>query len=606
MPPARQPWSIDRLELFAHLSAADRAGFAASFEQHKLQRGDILVREGAPADALYVVVSGRFAVTVAGRQAPLTEIGPGQPIGEIAFLAGGKRTATVKALRDSLVLRLDREAFDRLAAASPGIWRALTVTLANRLAAVTAATARTTPQPRARTIAVVRAGSEPVPEEFIARLASQLAHNARVLRLDAERFAALIPPGTAPEDAAATEAFNQLESEYETLLLVADYELTAFSEKAIRHADLLLAVGRADADHGSSPHEAFAARFVAADDRRLVLIHPRRRRPHGTRRWLAERQLAMHHHVALGDDDDIARLVRFIEGRANGFVACGGGALCNAHVGVYSAFREAGVAFDIMGGTSAGGAMTAAFLLGLDPLDVDRAVHEIFVANSAMRRYTLPRYSILDHTHFDRQLERHYGGVDIEDLWLPFFAVSSNLSSCRVHVHRHGDLWEALRASASIPVLLPPVYTEDGQMLVDGAILDNVPVTTMHRLKRGPNAVVSFQMAEEERYQVDYRSLPSRERLVLDTILPWRRASRPAAPGLGHVLLRSLMVNRQEFLRHLQPDDVVLMPPLPRGLGFLDWHRHTETMEAARDWGAEEVARLLQAGHPLVAGARSS
>lgn len=62
------------------------------------------------------------------------------------------------------------------------------------------------------------------------------------------------------------------------------------------------------------------------------------------------------------------------------------------------------------------------------------------------------------------------------------------------------------------------------------------------------------------------------------------------------------MVNRQEFLRHLLPDDVVLMPPLPKGLGFLDWHRHTETMEAAHTWGAGEVARLIESGHPLVAG----
>jgi hypothetical protein len=67
-----------------------------------LKRGDVLMRQGDLADALYVVVTGRFAVTVEGRQPPVAELGPGQPVGEIGFLAGRPRTATVTALRDSI------------------------------------------------------------------------------------------------------------------------------------------------------------------------------------------------------------------------------------------------------------------------------------------------------------------------------------------------------------------------------------------------------------------------------------------------------------------------------------------------------------------------
>ena len=184
----------------------------------------------------------------------------------------------------------------------------------------------------------------------------------------------------------------------------------------------------------------------------------------------------MHHHVALDEPGDIERLYRFVNGTALGLIACGGGAYCAAHVGLYKALLQSGLAFDIMGGTSGGGAMTAAFAMGTDPDDVDRATHEIFVTNKAMRRYTWPRYSLLDHTHFDRQLANHYAGIDIEDLWIPYFAVSTNLSSYDLHRHRRGDLWAAVRATGSIPVLLPPYYTEDGHMLVDGAIMDNVPV----------------------------------------------------------------------------------------------------------------------------------
>ena len=115
---------------------------------------------------------------------------------------------------------------------------------------------------------------------------------------------------------------------------------------------------------------------------------------------------------------DIERLFRFINGTALGLVACGGGALCAAHVGLYKALIECGLEFDIMGGTSAGAAMVGAFAMGKHPDDIDRGTHDIFVTNRAMQRYTWPRYSLLDHSHYDTQLSplfrrhQHRGPVD--------------------------------------------------------------------------------------------------------------------------------------------------------------------------------------------------
>jgi NTE family protein len=209
-----------------------------------------------------------------------------------------------------------------------------------------------------------------------------------------------------------------------------------------------------------------------------------------------------------------------------------------------------------------------------------------------MRRYTLPRYSLLDHTNFDEQLRRYFGGIDIEDLWLPYFAVSTNLSRNTLHPHRRGDLWTAVRASASIPVLLPPIYTKDGEMLVDGGLLDNVPVQLMHELKSGPNVVISFLVPEMERFEVDYQSLPSRSQLLLHLLAPLRRGSLPQAPSLVTVLMRALMANRQDFQRHLGSEDLLLVPPISKNIGFLDWHRHRELYQSAYVWAKTQLARL--------------
>jgi NTE family protein len=308
----------------------------------------------------------------------------------------------------------------------------------------------------------------------------------------------------------------------------------------------------------------------------------------------------MHHHVALDNVGDAERLYRFINGTALGLVACGGGAYCAAHVGLYKALVQSGLTFDIMGGTSGGGAMTAAFAMGSDPDAVDRATHDIFVTNKAMRRYTWPRYSLIDHTHYDRQLANYYSGVDIEDLWIPYFCVSTNLSSYDLHRHRTGDLWGAVRATGSIPVLLPPFYTKDGHMLVDGAILDNVPIRVMHELKSGPNVVISFEVPKLQRFEVDYRSLPGRASLLKAMLNPLLRGSLPPAPSPGTVLMRCMMANRQGFERRLRPEDLLLVPPFPQDMGIMDWHRHTELMDNTYRWGLREVARLRAEGHPAL------
>ncbi len=588
--------ALEQVGIFKDLTAEERRSMEVELETRALKRGEVLVRQGEPADALYIVVSGRFEVHIAGNDGPIAEIGVGSPVGEMAFLAGGARTATVIAARDSLVLRLGKVEFERLCQRSSGIWRTMTVTLASRLADTNAGR-RPPTVPVPRTIALIPAGPKPLAKRFVELIAEAFRAEGPMRVVNSSDLSDIIGRGTDLASDKATERLNALEGPNETVLFVADKDLTSWSQKAIRQADLVLRVGSADtlteADVPLNGHEKFAASLVNFRAQRLVLLHPRRRAPRGTRHWLAGRDVQMHHHVALVDRVDVDRLVRFIKGKALGLVACGGGAFCASHVGLYKAFLEAGLSFDIMGGTSGGSCMAAAFAMGLDPDAIDRATHDIFVTNRALRRYTWPRYSILDHTHFDRLLAEHYAGIDIEDLWIPFFAISTNLSRYSLHQHRTGSLWSALRASGSIPALLPPFYTEDGQMLVDGCLLDNVPVRSMHEIKTGPNIVVAFEVPALQRFEVDYKKLPSRGDLLRHYFNPFTRKSMPKAPSLGSVLLRSLMANRQDFERHLTVDDLLLVPPLPENMSILDWGRHSELMATSHAWAGPELARLV-------------
>ena len=593
------------MEAFAGLAPDQLRELEALLEPTPVAGGTALVRQGEDADALFLVVSGRFEVLVAGRSAAVAEIGAGSPIGEIAFFAGGARTATVRALRDSLVLKLSRQDFERLVARYPQMWTSIAAALARRLAATTAG-----PQPqqtpRPRTLAICRAGRNPIDPGFMRSLRGVFERHASTIVLDSSSTRSRLGP-IAGRSAAAGETawFNELESQYEYVFYLCDDEPSEWSGKAIRQADMVLAAGRHEQDQTAAMREPNALEQLAVaqhkpENVRLVLLHARAGLAPGTRGWLDARPgFGMHHHVACAGTADYERLYRFINGTALGLVAAGGGAFCAAHIGFFEAFGEAGLAFDIVSGTSGGAAMTAAFAMGTDPDTIERRTREMFVERKALRRWTWPRYSLLDHTELDRSLAVHFQGVDIEDLWIPYFAISTNLSRNAVHCHRRGSLWQAIRASCSIPALLPPMYTDDGEMLVDGCLADNVPLKAMRALKSGPNVVVDFKVPEPERSARPGEPLPARGELIRAMLMRSRRERLPKAPGPAAVLLRSLMLNRASLADAMGPDDVLLAPQMPFGMSHLDWHRHGQLRREAHAFAAARLAALRKSGHAV-------
>jgi NTE family protein len=561
-----------------------------------LRRGDVLVSQGEPSDTLYFVVSGRFSVHVDGVARPVAEIGQGQPIGEVGFFAGLPRTATVSALRDSSVVGFTREQFDRLTEAVPGVRDAVIVALARRISHANRASR---PRPPVRTIAVLPAGGTTIPAPFVATLRREFGTAGVTAFLHAGDIAGRFP-GRAPDDGAVADWLNSLEAAFECLCYLADHEATEWTRKCVRQADAILLVAAEGASTAPNAGERFAFDVHGAAARQLVLLHPRRTPTvSGTAAWLAERDVHLHHHVSLEDGADVRRLHRFLTGRAVGFVCGGGGALGSAHLGVYQAFTEAGADFDLLGGTSVGAAMTGGLVVGRTPAGIDERTHDMFIRQRSFRRPTVPRYALLDHTVFDRCLQGIYGDVVIEDCWKPFVAVSTNLSDQRLHVHRRGSMWQAVRASSSLPGVLPPFFTTGGEMLVDGGLMDNVPLGPVKAIKTGPNVAVALSVRARTTYEVDYAQIPGCRQLLATALNPFSRRRLPKVPGLVQVIALSMLASRAD----LQADDsdVVITPEFPPDLGFMSWDRHTEVLRSAYRDAAAAIQRGLADDDPGLA-----
>jgi NTE family protein len=593
---AARATSLALVEAFRDLPAEHLAELEQLLITQAVSRGEVLMRQGEAADALYLVASGRFAVNVDGRR--IAEVGRGSPLGEIGFFADGIRTATVTALRDSIVLKLPKREFAAFLERHPVILKPIAVTLARRLADTLAGDEQSLTHPR--TLAVIGAAGSAVPHAFRQGLARALSRFGQIATVDSASLAAALPGNVDLDSEAVTSWFNRQELRYHYVLYFADAELTPFGAKIVRQADQLLIVGAAaEGTLGLSPLERFAFDIHPVSARRLVLIHAARNPIVGTSRCLDVRTVAMHHHLAAGEGAGYDRLARFVSGNARGFVACGGGALCAAHVGVYKAFLEANIGFDVFGGTSGGGAMAAAFAIGASPDEVSTRTAAIFLEARALKRLTWPRYSLLDHTVFDRALKTHYGDAEIEDLWTSYFAVSTCLASNSLFLITRGPVWKAVRATSSIPGLLPPVYCEDGRVLVDGSLLDNVPVKSMRTLKSGPNVVIGLKSDELRGDTVDYAALPSRGQMLRQMLNPFARRKLPRAPSVATVLLRSLMVRRERLSDALERHDLLITPPLPEDVGVMDWHRHAELTERAYDHTVKVIEDQRERGHPL-------
>jgi NTE family protein len=592
---------LEDFELFRTLSSEQRRKAFSAMVRQDLMRGQMLVAQGEPSDSLFMVLHGALAVRRAGDLEPIAELRAGEVVGEIGFFANIPRTADVIAIRDTSVLVLTRSAYQELAEDAPAVVEALLAALARRFAKETARLTPLRASPKARTVTLIDGGCEPLPPDFdrrmregLAAVDAEIVHPARVNAMF---------PGRALDAPEVTDWLNKLEHIAPLVVYLGGREASAWARKAIRQADIVVFACRGDAPAASLTEvETFACEVHPPSARRLVRIHDRRRgQVSGTAAWLARVPSFMHHHVALGDQVDIDSLIRFLSGRAIGYVAAGGGSFGTAHVGIYKAFRERGIMFDIFVGTSAGSAMAAGFAKNLEAEDLERGTHEIFVRSRSFRRPTWPRYALLDHKIFDRVLADQYGrDCRIEDCWRPFAAIATNLSNHNLELIRSGLLWQAVRASSAIPGLLPPFYTPEGAMLVDGCLIDNVPLVPMHQLKSGPNLVVHFGEPAAEVFDVDYAALPGRFELIAAMLMPFRKKLLPAAPSAVNVLWRSLVAHQRYDILPTAPLDLVMRPPIPLGIDVTDFDRHTEIFLASYLWGREAIAALEAEGNSAI------
>ncbi|BGP15400.1 phosphatidylcholine and lysophosphatidylcholine phospholipase [Rhodosporidiobolus nylandii] len=439
----------------------------------------------------------------------------------------------------------------------------------------------------------------------------------------------------------------ETEQKYRIVLYVADTAVSApWTQTCIRQADCILVVADGGAEPELGEHEKLLVGMKTTARKELVLLHAERNVPSGTTRpWLKNRPwIHAHHHVEMlgatpevdrtGLDDpaavvalrkiaarvelqiskykktiprpmpqrdpalsDFARLARRLCGKSIGVVLGGGGARGISHIGALRALTDRNIPVDMIGGTSIG-----SFIGGLYAKEGDlvstygRAKRFSGRMSTLWRILTDLTYPVVAYTtghEFNRGIYKSFYGVHIEDMWLPFFCNTTNITHSRMDVHTTGYAWRYVRASMSLAGLLPPLCDE-GDMLVDGGYVDNLPVSVM--LAQGAASVFAVDVGSvDDTDPRNYGESVSGWWLLLQRWNPFGKP--PNIPSITEIQARLTYVSSVKTLEEAKQTPGVLYMRMPvTQFGTMEFKRFTEILEAGSEFATELLSEWAAKG----------
>lgn len=524
-----------------------------------LPGGSHLYSAGEPSNELYLLKAGRlgaFRKEEGQERQFLGVIRPGEPAGEMALIAGAPHSGQVVALRDSEVLALSREDFFAAAEADPAVMTELARLMILRMRQASGAAA-TQGDPTVFGFIPADGGRKIRP--LVEKIALAIARNG---------YSVTVVGAEATH--APTEWFSNTEADYDYVLYAAEFTEPAWKALVGRQVDRLFRVGRGDRPPPSKLEIHASEPLQEQQLVDLILVQKADcHRPTGSAAWLDATGAARLFHIRDGQQADVERLARVLTGRSVGLVLSGGGARAYAHIGAIQAMRERNIPIDFVGGASMGAIVAAGVAMGWGEKEMDHRIRAAFVESSPLDDIAFPIIAMTLGEKVRGRLHEHFGDVDIADLWLPFFCVSSNLTSGVYQLHRRGPLRSALRATISLPGVMPPVI-DGGDVLVDGAVMKNFPTDIMRAMHLGP--VVGVDVTRGRSIGADDVARPaSAWRWILSG--EWRKG-----PPIVALLMRTATVSTgREITASRQASDLLILPDVA-GVDLRDWRAFVPTV----------------------------
>ena len=537
---------LGALPLFAGLDSAALAELRDHAEQVSLEAGSYLFHAGEPSDSLYVVRNGRLQVLQ--NDVVLRDLGRGEVVGELGFLIEAPRSASIRAVRDSTLIRLSKAEFDKIT--DSGVLAALLRVLATRLHQNPPPVVARTPTSEV-VVAIVGVDTDAP----VSMVATELV-NALSSRLE------VLDPGRVDRD-----GLERAERVADKVVLHAGVDDPDWHDFCLRSADRVVLVAASPA----APSQPLPKRAVGAD---LVLagMPADREQRSAWEELLTPR--SVHPVRSTHAAADLRPLAARIAGRSVGLVLSGGAARAFAHLGVLEELESAGVIVDRYAGTSMGAIIAGLAATGRDTAAVDATIYEYFIRSNPTGDYTLPSKGLIRGRRTLAALRGAFGGQLVEELPNEFRCVSVDLLDRRAVVHRQGPLAEVVGCSLRVPGLYAPVVY-DGSLHVDGGVLDNLPVATLGR-DDGPLIAVTVGGSAPRPASPTTSTRAPRMPNVVDTLM--------RTMTIGSAMMSSAVLAQADLAIHADTSSI----------GFLEWHQIDRAREIGRIATREALPQIME------------
>lgn len=522
--------------------------------ERRVPAGEWILREGDPATSMFIIRRGHVEIVAEGPPERLIHVlRRGAVLGELALLASRTRSASARARYDVELLELERSAFEQLILEAPSFSLGLIRAMGAELAETRTQEPRETPP---RRVTVLGLDSAAPVAEVADGIAAGLRNYGAVALLRAGELSTI----------------EQAEGDADRVVLCAepaDNDGDQWTELCLTEADLVLAITT------GAPSPSWMRRHALLTGCELLVLGSRL--ADGALESLQARQLQV-----IADPSDrraaLEATSRRMAGRSVGVVLSGGGARALAHLGVLEELDAAGINFDRVAGVSLGSLVAAAAAAGWTHEEMYEAFQRAFVDSNPTNDYAPPAYSLIRGSKTRRLIADAFGDRRIEELSRRFFSLSCDLITHETVLHRTGRIFDAVYPSLSVPGLFPPVATPDGRLLVDGGMLDNLPVATMAQQGEGPVIGVDVGRKAGE-FKKPHPPLITR------MLTPLRRAltgSEAEIPRLQETIMRSVTLGSVDSATAARAHCDLAISPAVEGIGIMDWERFPRMRELGR------------------------
>ncbi|XP_058809810.1 neuropathy target esterase sws isoform X2 [Phymastichus coffea] len=513
-----------------------------------LESGRAVYRQGDDSDSTFIVLSGRLRSVITyenGKKELVAEYGKGDLVGIVEMVTQTPRSTTVMAVRDSELAKLPEGLFNVIKLRYPivvtrlirllghrllGTWKQGPSNNGSRESRQTAVDSRPS-QVNFSTVAIVPVSDDVPLTAFTYELYHSLCAIGPCLRLTSDVIRKTL--GTSimepMNEYRLTSWLAQQEDQHRISLYQCDSTYTLWTQRCVRQADCILIIGLGDRPPSIGRTEREVERLAMRTQKELVLLHKEQsgQRPTNTVQWLNMRSwISSHHHIQCPKrmftrksqyrinelyskvlmsepnvHSDFSRLARWLTGTSVGLVLGGGGARGAAHVGMLKAIIEAGIPIDMVGGVSIGAFMGALWCMEKNITTTTQKAREWSKKMTQWWRQildlTYPMTSMFSGKDFNNTIQSTLGDVYIEDLWLPYFTITTDITASCMRVHTHGLLWKYVRASMTFAGVFPPICDpNDGHLLVDGCYVNNVPADEM--LRQGAHHILAIDVGSQD------------------------------------------------------------------------------------------------------------